>query len=297
MGEGKVRLAIANRLFGHQGCPFAAPFLELLAQGFGSPLETLDIRGDPETARLRVNDWVAAQTARKIRDLLPPDGVDSDTRLLLANAVHFLGDWARPFPGSSTVPQPFQLADGTEVSVPTMRQTAALEFGEVAGQEVVQLSYRDEAFAMLFVLPPKGAAPASWLGTALKLPATLATRRVDLLLPRFRVEAPATLRLKGMMQALGVRLAFAGAEADLTGIANPPDPRERLAIAEVWHKAFVRVDENGTEAAAATVVGAARSAAPTEPPRAVRFDRPFGFVLRHLPTGAALFAGKVMDPR
>jgi serpin B len=296
--EGKVKLAIANRLFGDKGCPFEKPYLELLAQGFGSPLESLDIRNEPEQTRLRVNDWVAVQTAQKIKDILPPQSVDKNTRLLLANAVHFLGDWARPFEASETKPQPFHLADGTTPNVPTMDQTANLEFAEVAGHQVVQLLYQDKEFGMLFVLPPKGKAPATWLGKAvLELPAKLEAQEVHLLLPRFRVEAPATTKLKATMQALGVEAAFDRRRADLTGIANPSDPNERLLIDDVYHKAFVRVDEKGTEAAAATVVSVARATAMPPPAREVRFDRPFAFVLRHLPSGAALFVGKVVDPR
>ena len=297
--EGKVQLAIANRLFGDESCPFEKPFLDLLAKDFGSPLEALDIRGAPEKARLHVNDWVAEHTAQKIRDLLPPDSVDVHTRFLLANAVHFLGDWASPFPAKMTRPRPFHLADGTAVEVSTMNQTATLGFAEVDGHEVVQLLHKDHDFAMWFVLPPKETAPAAWLGKAvLALPATLTMARVHLLLPRFRVEAPRTIRLKDTMQALGVRLAFVRGRADLTGIANPADPDERLAIGDVYHQAFVCVDEKGTEAAAATgVSGVAPTAMAVEPPREVRFDRPFWFVLRHLPSGASLFVGKVTDPR
>ena len=295
----QVKLAIANRLFGDKGVPFEAAFLELLAKGFGSALEPLDIRGQPEAARLHVNAWVAEHTADKIRDILPPRSVDQDTRFLLANAVHFLGDWLRPFSAPMTQPRVFHLADGTEAEVPTMDQTAGLEFAEVDGSEVVQLRYKGRDFAMLLVLPPKAATPASWASKAvLGLSAHPASERVHLQLPRFKVEAPSTIALKEVMQALGVQRAFSDTEADLTGIAHPANPNERLKISEVWHKAFVRVDEKGTEAAAATVVAGARGAAmPPKPPREVRFDRPFWFALRHLPSGAVLFTGKVMDPR
>ena len=305
--DATVKVTVANRLFGDKALPFEPPFLELLAKGFDSPLQSLDIRGDADKVRRHINEWIAEQTAQTIRDLLPPQSVTADTHVVLANAMHFVGTWSRPFTESMTRPQPFHLADDTTVMVPTMERTGYYWFAEIGGAEVLQLAYEGEqmdgvrqpGFAMLLVLPPKDAPTASWLGKVLPtLPSGDAAKHVQQLhlrLPRFRVAAREALRLRTIMQALGVKLAFDASRADLAGIADPADPKERIRIDDVCHKASVHVDEKGTEAAAAHLVGTALGK--SGPPREVFFDRPFWFALRHEPTGAVLFAGKVMDPR
>jgi serpin B len=150
---------------------------------------------------------------------------------------------------------------------------------------------------MLFVLPPKDVASSAWLPRqVLAAAAELPSERVSLALPRFKVEMADSLRLKPVLIELGMPLAFERARADFTGIANPRNPEDRLSIDEVYHKAFVRVDEKGTEAAAATAVVMKRAGARAIPARPVSFDRPFAFVLRHVPSGTPLFVGKVADP-
>jgi serpin B len=298
--KGTNQVTITNRLFGAKSQELERPFLDLLDREFRAPLETLDIATDPEKARKHVNAWVDKNTNGRIQDLLPQGGVKAETKLLLANAIWLLADWASPFQKELTQPQPFALRDGKKKDVPMMYTSGHLECADVDGSVAVQLRYAGGELAMLFVLPPKDAEPSTWLSAKLLAKTSdLPGAEVRLFLPRFRVEAEKTLCLAKEMQALGVTSAFDRGRADFTGIANPKDPAERLFVEEVFHKAFVRVDEKGTEAAAATIVSMAPTSAAQPPaePREVRFDRPFAFVLRHLPSGAVLFAGKVVDPR
>jgi serpin B len=296
-GGSAAELALANRMFGARGCKFEPDFVRLLARQFGSPLELLAIERDPEAARRFVNEWVAQQTRRRILDLLPQHSVASDTRMLIANAVSFRGEWRRPFAKEATRPAPFRTAAGKVVDVATMHAEAELEVAEAGGCTAVQLGYRGGELAMLLVLPPSGESLARWdAGRASTLAAALAPATIVLALPRFAVEAPRALRLRPALEALGAASAFDAARADLTGIVKPEAEAPRLFVGEVWHQAFVRVDEKGTEAAAATVVGGAETAMPRPRPREVTFDRPFWLVLRHLASGVPLFLGRIAEP-
>ncbi len=293
-----VTLHLANRLFGDKAYSFDPAFLTHTAEFFGAPLEPVDFKND--RARRRINRWVADQTEGRIEDLIPVGGVDALTRLVLANAIYFFGDWEQPFLPDATRPEPF-FAGPTELRVPMMHQTEELRFARVDGLRVLELPYRGGDLAMVVALPDAAdgldACEASLsAATIAGWRAALSPTRVAVSLPRFQLEPP-SLSLREALTALGMPLAFDRDKADFTGIASPPDPDERLAISDVFHKAFIKVDEKGTEAAAATgAVMAARSLSVERRPVSFRADHPFMFLLVDRRSGLVLFMGRVCEP-
>jgi len=297
-----VTLRIANRLFADKACQLQPPFLALTGRTLGASLERLDFAHDPEASRVTVNDWIAKATEERIQDLIPAGGVSAETTLALTNAIYFMGKWASPFRAESTSPAPFLLNGGASKEVPTMRQGAWLRFAATDGVKVLDMPFVGGALAMTLVLPDavaglgdtearlSPALLASWV-SAMK-PVT-----VDVALPKFEINPAASLALADTLKAMGMGLAFDAARADLTGLATPP-PGKRLVISDVFHKAMVKVDEAGTEAAAATAVIVVEKASAAEPERGAEFhaDHPFLFLLRHVASGAILFMGRVDDP-
>jgi serine protease inhibitor len=296
-----VTLRIANRLFGERSNTFDPAYLELTRRSYGAALEPLDFKGAPEAARGRINGWVSEQTKDRIRDLIPPGGIHAGTRLALVNALYFLGDWESPFEKKSTVPVPFHVSATVRKDVPTMHHTGMVPFFEDPAVKAVALPYRGGTMSMLLVLPQAtdglAAFEASLTPARLEaLAASLKPREVAVALPRFEVNPAEPLALGDELAALGMTDAFDATKADFTGITNPPDPRRSLHLGAVFHKAFVRVDEKGTEAAAATAVIFLEAGA--LPRRIAQFkaDHPFLFFLRDHTTGLVLFMGRVTDP-
>lgn len=301
--SGTLTLAIANRLFADRAYAFDERFLAFTRDHYGAPLEPLDFVNAAEPARLHINAWVAERTSDRIRDLIPPCGVDASTRLVLANAIYLLAKWAAPFAAFSTRPTSFFVRGTEEKHVPTMHASGLRQYGESDGVQLLQLPYQDGDLAMLFVLPVArdGLAQVEAALTPARLAgwvAALESRRTVVALPKFRVAPPGPLALAGVLKAMGMALPFDRTHADFSGMTTSPDPDQRVVVAEVFHKAFVDVDEEGTEAAAATaIVALPASAPPPGPPPAVfRADHPFLFVLRDTRTGAVLFLGRVLDP-
>jgi serpin B len=291
-GEG-FRLNIANSLWGQEGHGFRPEFLDTLALNYGAGLELADFARDPEGSRTRINDWVEEQTEDRIKDLIPEGVIDSLTRLVLANAVYFNAAWQHPFEEAATSPAPFHLLDGSETAVDMMRQTESHRYGRVPGAQAVELLYDGRQLSMVVILPDEGEFERFEEGldsaTMEQVLASLKPARVDLSLPKFEFEAE--FALKDALQALGMPAAF-GDQADFSGIDGSRD----LRIAEVVHKAFVAVDEAGTEAAAATAVIVATRAMLPEDVVTVTVDRPFLFLIRDNATGTVLFLGRVLRP-
>lgn len=283
------RLENANAIFGQSGWTFLAPFLDTLAVNYGAGLRVLDFQADPESSRLTINDWVEARTNNKIRDLLPAGSIDDTTRLVLANAIYFSAAWDEPFEVSETSDRPF-LVGGQTVNVPTLHGSHERGYGEGDGFRAAELPYDGGELSMVVVVPDDLAAFEASLDAA-RLDAitqSLTTHQLDLTLPKFRFDAP--LGLKDTLMHLGMTDAFSS-EADFSGI----DGSRQLAIKDVLHKGFVAIDENGTEAAAATAVIVGDTSAPE--PATLHVDKPFVFFIRDRPTGAILFIGRVVDPR
>lgn len=297
-------LAVANRLFGEASTPFAKPFTDLVAADYGAPLDRVDFIGAANAARVHINDWVAGATRDKIKDLLPPGSIDAETRLVLTNAVYFKGQWASRFDPARTRPAPFKTPDGT-VDVPMMAQAGRFAVGHVDGATLLELPYvsgpttnatTDAAshdLTMVIALPD---APTTTALEARLSAATLATwtqslrpiANIEVSLPRFRI-ATDSIALKEPLQALGLRDAF-GPGADFSGMTR----HEHLFISDAFHKVFVEVNEEGTEAAAATAVVMTRESEMETPE--FRADHPFLFFLRDARTGQVLFMGRVTHP-
>lgn len=293
---GPVTINLANRLYGERTTPFAPDYLALLERHFGAALEQVDYRNDPEAARRLINTWVEDRTAQKIRDLLAPGSVNADTRLTLVNAVYFLGAWARPFPKEATADAPFHREQGGDVTVPFMHLTGRFGYLEQDGVQIVSLPYRGNTMEMVVILPAAGTPlptieaqlDADRLATWLTAPMPT---KVAITLPRLHLET--SFDLAKALAALGMPTAFTH-RADFSGMTTDGTP---LLISRVVHKAYLDVDEEGTEAAAATaVMMEATSAMRPEQPKDFRADRPFILAIRHKASGAILFLGRVADP-
>jgi serpin B len=291
-----VRLSVANRLWGQRGETFLDPFLTVMRRDYGAELGLVDFATQSEAARAEINAWVLQQTADKIRDLIPPGALTPLTRLVLANAIYFRGDWAKQFDKAGTTDQPFHVGPGRTVTAPLMFGKTSAGFAKHgdARLTVAELPYKGDEVSMVVLLPDAADGLAA-LEAALSADAVagwtanLPRRDVLVYLPRFSVES--AFGLAPTLSAMGMPLAF-GDGADFSGMNGKRD----LSISAVVHKARVDVDEQGTEAAAATgVVVGVRAALPGEPPT-FRADHPFLFLLRHNPTGAILFVGRVVDP-
>jgi len=295
--ERGYRLSIANRLWGQRGEPFLDDFLAVTRRDFGAELGLVDFKTNAGGARDEINAWVLQQTGNKIRDLIPSGVLGPTTRLVLANAIYFRGDWAKQFAKDATKDQPFHVAPGRDVTVPLMFAKTRAGFAAHADDKltVAELPYKGDDVSMIVLLPDAAGGLAD-LESRLSLENltrwTSALRRQDVLvyLPRFSVES--SFGLAPTLSSMGMVLPFTDG-ADFSGMNGQRD----LSISAVVHKARVDVDEQGTEAAAATGVVVGLSAAlPHEPPT-FRADRPFLFLLRHNPTGAILFMGRVVDPK
>jgi serpin B len=287
-------LSVANALWGQEGLAFLAPFTGVLEREYGAPLERLDFK-DQAAARRRINGWVEERTRQRIKDIVPPGLPSPDTRLALANAIHFKAAWLEPFEKEATRDAPFHAAGG-DVPAKLMRRVDHLMYAADEAVQVVALPYRGHSTSMLVVLPRKvdGLAAveagltaerlAGWVGGLKRV-------KVDVRLPRF--EMTQAFEARAPLAKLGVKRAFDARQADFSGmLASEP-----LFVGAILHKAFVAVDEAGTEAAAATVVLMEAGSAP-RPETPVDFvaDRPFLFLLRHEPTGCVLFMGRLATP-
>jgi serpin B len=284
-------LRTVNQAFGQRGYPFLDEYLDVLAQNYGSGLISVDF-AESEATRASINGWVEDQTEERVKDLLPPDALSADTRLVLTNAIYFKASWASPFKVEDTVDATFHSAAG-ERTVPMMSQQMVAQFAEGEGYQAVELPYVSAAVRMLFILPSDGQFEAftSTLDDAVlsQIRAQLGESDVTLGLPRFSFESESPL--KEPLQGLGMSLPFQPGAADFSGIAGGGEP---LWIDEVYHKAFVGVDEEGTEAAASTAVVISTDSA--KPVVSVTFDRPFVICLYDQPTGQILFLGQLSDP-
>lgn len=292
----KAELALdgANQLYGQKGVGWERDFLDLLAREYGAGLRTVDYQNAHEQARVLINVWVARRTQDRIPELIPTGVLDDLTRLVLVNALYLKARWEIPFEKSVTQPMPFHRPDGSPVAVDTMMQpilTTTTTQGD--GWRAVRLPYAGGALAMTLVLPDPGRMREVERGlTSAGLADVMSAGRqamLDLRLPRwtFRTQAP----LSGILQQLGMRTAFDPHQADF----RPMTVEDLdLYISAVLHEGFIAVDEEGTEAAAATAVTMRESSAPVTEPFHV--DRPFLFAIHDVEYGTPLFLGRVDDP-
>ena len=292
-GTLEVALRIANAPFAQRGLPLESDYLATLAGDFGAGLRLVDYAGDPEAARRTINAWVDEQTGRRIPELLPAGTIDEATLLTLVNAIYLKAPWLDAFVEEATAPAAFTRADGSAVDVAMMDGgTDLLAYAAGDGWQAVELPYAGGKLAMTLVVPgdlaafEAGLTPEQFDGII----GALDSRLVHLRLPRFGQETKVSLG--EVLAALGMPDAFDPLQADFSGITAATG----LYITAVVHQANIDVDEKGTEAAAATAIVMAGSAAPDDQEVELTLDRPFLFALRDRPTGAILFLGRVVDP-
>jgi serpin B len=297
---GEVELAVANRLFGERTAEFDPAFIDLTSKFFRAPLQPMDFKTDAEAARKEINAWVEQRTKSRIKDLLPEGVVSDTTRLVLTNAIYFKGDWASPFEKEATRPGEFRAPTG-KIEVPMMAQQSHFPWLDDASHaaQVLELPYKGGSLSMLIALPHADDGLAA-LEAALTPEVLdgwaqgLKNRDVFVSLPKFRIEPEKSTPLRETLQQMGMKRAFDPGLAQFGKMAPTPPP---LFISDAFHKAFIAVDEKGTEAAAATaVVMGEGAAAPSAPPVRFNADHPFLFLLRDRTTGALLFVGRVTKP-
>jgi serpin B len=299
-------LRLANRLFVDQHRDLDTVFFDINMKTFGARMDAFDFKNQPDDARQKINTWVGKQTEDRIKNLLPPQSITSATRLVVVNAIYFLADWATPFDPLATRPQAFHVTTASAKQVPTMHRLGSYRYARDGGAALLELPYeglpndvvpaKPVDVAMYVLLPDAvdglPAIEANLAGTVRALQGKLTATQVAVSLPKFTIDPAEPLQLQKSLEALGMKLAFTPS-ADFTGISK--DKAEPLFISGVMHKAFVKVDEKGTEAAAATAV-AAPAGGP--PPRGTDFiaDHPFIFMIIDQSTGLILFIGRVADP-
>ncbi len=292
--KGQVQIRIANALWPQVGYQFLEEFLAVTKEYYGVSITPVDYC-DHEAARQKINGWVEGKTEKKIKDLIPIGVLDALTRLVLVNAIYFKGNWASQFEKKLTKVAPFLVAPSETVQAPMMTQKHAFRYGESNDLQVLELPYVGNDLAMIVLLPRKVDGLAE-LETALtvknleKWTGNLWETEVQVLLPRFKVSQG--FMLNGALVSMGMADAFDPDKANFSGM----DGREKgLYIAAALHKAFVDVNEEGTEAAAATAVVMAGRSIPLPPP-VFRADHPFVFLIRENNTGSILFLGRVVNP-
>jgi len=293
-GKKGYELVVANALWGEKGYGFLDDFLKLTQQHYGAGLTELDFVAAAEQARGTINAWVQKQTRDKIKDLIKPGVITDLTRLVLTNAIYFKGKWAEQFDKSATQEAPFSVTETEKVTAPMMSLKGDFGYMGDDSLQALEMPYAGGELSMLVLLPksPAGLAeieksltPKSLAGWIL----ALRTQEVQVCLPRFKMTGE--FSLAETLRSMGMSEAFTD-KADFSGM----DGKRDLVISAVVHKAFVDVNEEGTEAAAATgvIIG---SISVKPPPPVFRADHPFLFLIRHEPTGAILFLGRVADPK
>ncbi len=292
--KGNGELRVANGLWLQKGFDFNQDYLKAAEETYGAHPSVLDFEANPESARSEINKWVAQQTRDKIQDLMTKGSIDRLTRFVLANAIYFKGKWNLEFDKKLTKKSPFTALDGKEASVPMMNRDGMFGYSAGDGFQVLAMPYKEGHLSMVVLLPAEGVSLktfdeklipnmlSAWLRE-------LKNTKVDVYIPKFRMTTPVYL-LDPILKDMGMTKAFSK-DADFSGMS----PSKDLYISTVAHKAFVDVNEEGTEAAAATGIGV-RSAAIA--PRKIVFkaDRPFLFFIRHDPTDTILFFGRFIKP-
>jgi serpin B len=288
-----LTLDVANAIWVERSFSLLPAFVRTVESDYSAEARNVDFASDPDGSRIAINDWVAERTRDRIRDLLAPGSIDSMTRLVLTNAIYFKGSWFSQFDSTGTRDEGFTRADGSVVQVPMMRQIDHFRCNVTQDLTAVELAYADGLSSMLILLPDGDLAELEQsldASTIEDVFGSLQSARVDLSMPRF--EFTSSFSLGDVLKEMGMPYAFSES-GDFSGMTG----RRDLFISAVIHKAFVKVDETGTEAAAATaVIMMTTSAAPEETPVRISIDRPFLFLIRDEVTGSILFIGRVADP-
>lgn len=291
-----VEVRTANGIWVEQKFSLQDKFTRLIEERLGGRIRSADFVSAADRVRREINAWADKQTHGRIKDLIPPGVVDAMTRMVLVNAIYFKGRWDIPFPKQATSPAPFYTRPDAPVDAPMMRNTAKFGYAEGSDWQALEMDYAGKELSMVVMLPSRrDGLPAlerqldsAYLHEVL---AGLSSREVEVQLPRFTLTSE--FNLSGALAAMGLSSAFRADAADFSGISGARD----LFISAVIHKAFVEVNEEGTEAAAATAVIMRLTAAAPRPKPVFRADHPFLFLIREKQTGGILFLGRVAQPQ
>lgn len=298
--KGDYQLFIANALWGQKDYPFLNSFIKLNKDFYHAGLENVDFISQTEPARLKISQWIQEKTQDKIKNLIPAGALNAAVRLVLTNAVYFKGNWAQQFDPKNTKDEAFYISQEKTVQTPLMRRKGKYKYGQHVSflhamgvkVQILELPYKGNDLSMIVLLPEKNyirqLEEDLTAQTLTAWTSSLQTQEVDVFLPKFRMTGQ--FSLTETLAKMGMPDAFSGA-ADFSGITGTKD----LFISNVLHKAFVEVNEEGTEAAAATAVIAPTAAMP-EPPLVFRADRPFVFLIKDTKTGSILFIGRIANP-
>lgn len=287
-GKG-FRLAMNNSFWGEQSTRWEQPYLDVLAVNYDAGINLVDFAGNADGARSTINAWTEEKTEQRVKELLPAGSLDSSTRFVLVNTVYFNAAWLEEFSETSLR---FTKSGGEEADVAALQQVSKdFRWAESDDAEVVAVPYEGRQMEFVAVLPKSlDTFEAGLDGAKLEdLFARLGKRYVNLVMPKVRIEG-ATISLKDELQALGLTHVFGG--GDFSGMSTSTP----LTLDEVFHQAFVKVNEKGTEAAAATAIVGRETSAVQDPPKDVRLNKPYLFFVRDVPTGAVLFTGRVVAP-
>lgn len=290
-----LKLNIANGVWAEQTFSFLPEFLDTIALNYGAGVQLVDFVNNFENERVGINNWVSDKTEDRINDLLPDGSLNADTRMVLVNAIYFKADWSTQFDANSTHDADFHLLDGTEITTPTMNDVRfGIPYVQGDGYQAVELSYAGETAAMDIILPDEGnfeAFESSFNKDIYDeiLQGMGPSNSLTLSLPKF--EFTKDFGLAAALSDMGMKDAFDRGAADFSGMTGKKD----LFISDVIHKAFVAVDEEGTEAAAATAVSM-EAAGAMMPETSFIADRPFIFIIRDTLNGQILFIGRVLNP-
>ena len=288
-----VQMEIANALWAQSGFPINPAFLKLSRDSYGAPVESLDFEKAPQQAADTINAWVDKNTHGKIPKII--ERGDPTTRLMITDAVYFKGRWALPFDKKATQQRDFHLQNGESVKAPMMFQRGKYPYFETDGFQAIRLSYGKDRFAMYIFLPRKRAGLSDFL-SSLDQPrwaqwmARFSDRKGEIVLPK--LESSWGTSLNSALKAMGMAIAFDAGSADFSRINST-----QLFIKDVEHKTYIKVDEEGTEAAAVTSIGVSAAAViASPPPFEMVVDHPFFCAILEQESGALLFAGVVTDP-
>jgi len=295
--ETSFQLNVANALWGQSDYAFKSTFLDLLAGSYGAGMNLLDFKTGYEKARKLINDWVEDQTEDKIKDLIPEGALNELTRLVLTNAIYFNASWQKEFGKDLTKPADFIVNEKTTVSIPMMQIQNNFGYSKTNDIQIVNVPYLNSRYSMVLMMPLS--VELSNFAQQLDLESldqslsALQNGTVILKMPKFEFDS--SFSVSSALQDLGMISPFSKTDADFSGMyESGSDP---LFISDVIHKAFVAVDEKGTEAAAATaVIMEATSAMPEEEPELMVFDHPFIFLIRDNESGLILFMGNLVNP-
>jgi len=291
--EKGFRLNVVNAIWGQKGIKFMTQYLDLLARNYGAGMRIVDYTNAAESSRQIINQWVSDHTEGKIQDLLPQGSINPLTRLVLTNAIYFNAAWASQFEKVNTHDGRFHLQNGSEITVPMMFQEHNFKYAEGTNYKAVELPYDGNQLSMIVLLPETNnfeSFEVALNSQQLKgIIGRLQSSPINLTMPRFKIESK--FGLKKALSDLGMPVAFSDSEADFSSMDGGRD----LYISDVVHKAYVSVDEAGTEAAAATGVIVGTTSMPTNI-KDMTLDHPYIFLIRDIPTGTILFIGRVMNP-